>query len=164
MDLKLIRKYFSDDYTIGHLYVNGKYFCDTLENEDKLLHEKMPLKVLDRVKTAGKTAIPIGVYQINMNTISPKYKALDKYSDIEFKLPRLEKVPMFEGILIHIGNYSRDTLGCILVGKNTIKGAVMESTLTFNALYKLLRFASDANEDIWISIEYEDWEMNILKK
>lgn len=29
------------DYTIGHLYVNGKLFCDTLENTDRGLDQKM---------------------------------------------------------------------------------------------------------------------------
>jgi hypothetical protein len=163
MKLKLLRRFFADDYTIGTLYIDDKPFCDTLENQDRLLHQNMPLDVLDRHKTAGKTAIPIGTYKVNMNTVSPKYQAMGKYSDIGFKVPRLENVPVFDGILIHIGNFPKDTLGCVLVGKNTVKGAVMESTVTFNALYKLLKEAEYKGETIMLDIQYKDWEYNVPK-
>jgi len=35
MKLKLRRTYKGEAYTIGHLYINGKYFCDTLEDTDR---------------------------------------------------------------------------------------------------------------------------------
>ena len=44
MKLKLERKYFKDTYTIGNLYVNGKYFCDTLEDKDRGLDDSMSLE------------------------------------------------------------------------------------------------------------------------
>lgn len=34
MKLKLERLYLKPDYTIGKLYIDGKYFCDTLEDRD----------------------------------------------------------------------------------------------------------------------------------
>ena len=37
MKLKLIRKYKCPNYTIGHLYINDKYFCDTLEDKVRQL-------------------------------------------------------------------------------------------------------------------------------
>ena len=91
-----------------------------------------------------------------MNTISPKYnqdKYKKQYGSINGKLPRLLNVPGFEGILIHIGNYPKDTEGCLLVGKNTQKGAVMNSTETFNKLYPILKKAFDEGEEIKITID-----------
>lgn len=62
-------------------------------------------------------------------------------------------VPGFDGILIHIGNYPEDTDGCILVGRNTVVGAVMQSTETFKKLYSLLKYASDSGRGIQLHIE-----------
>ena len=51
-------------------------------------------------------------------------------------------MPAFEGVLIHIGNYPKDTEGCVLVGKNTVVGAVMESAVTFRRLMDRLKGVS----------------------
>jgi hypothetical protein len=58
-------------------------------------------------------------------------------------LPRLGGVPGFQGILIHIGNWKEDTGGCILVGKNIVKGGLLHSTRTFRLLYPRLKEAKD---------------------
>jgi hypothetical protein len=68
-------------------------------------------------------------------------------------MPRLKDVPGFEGILIHTGNTALDTLGCILVGKNTIKGKLTESKATFAKLYKQMKAAHDRGEEITIEIK-----------
>lgn len=84
----------------------------------------MPLEEINNKKIYGKTAIPTGVYVVQMGR-SPKFNRV---------LPRLLNVPGYEGILIHNGNYPKDTLGCILVGKNTVVGAVMDSKATLEKL------------------------------
>jgi hypothetical protein len=61
----------------------------------------------------------------------------------------LINVPAYDGVLIHIGNTANDTDGCILVGKNTQVGKVLESTATFKALYAKLQAAKG---DIYITI------------
>lgn len=124
-------------YTIGRLYVNGEYFCDTLEPTDRMLIDCLPAEQ-QPAKVKGRTAIPRGIYRIDLNTISPKYAKRAAYEFIGGKLPRLVNVPQFDGILIHIGNYPRDTEGCILVGTNDVPGRVSNSTATFQRLMRLL--------------------------
>ena len=156
LDIVNDRIYTCDTYTIGKLYIDGEYFCDTLEDTDRDLTQDMSISEISNVKVHGETAIPKGTYIIDMNTVSPKYsqaKYAKQYSFCDAKLPRLQNVPGFEGILIHIGNYPKDTEGCILIGKNTVKGAVMESTVTFNTFYPILRKAADEGKTIRITIQ-----------
>lgn len=139
MKITLRRIARKDKYTIGKLYLDGVYFCDTLEDKDRGLTKSMPLSEINAKKVYGETAIPVGTYAVKI-TYSPKFKK---------NLPRLYNVPGYEGILIHSGNYPKDTLGCILVGKNTVVGAVMESRATMEKL--LWRLAGQANITIVIS-------------
>ena len=140
------------DYTIGKLYINGEYFCDTLEDTDRGLDSNMPLTEIQKIKQPGITAIPTGTYTVNMNTISPKYGNKEPYKTLcGGKVPRLMNVPGYEGILIHIGNYARDTDGCILVGNNITSGMISNSKVTFEKLYEVLKKVS-ASEPITIQI------------
>lgn len=109
MKLTLKRIYFAEKYTIGKLYVDGVYFCDTLEDKYRDLSKEK--------KVMHETAIPFGTYEVIVN-LSPKFKR---------ELPRLLNVPNFDGILIHSGLYPSHTSGCILVGENKIKGALINS-------------------------------------
>ena len=103
-------------------------------------------------KVYGQTAIPFGRYRITMKVKSNKYSVKKQYKKCGGYLPRLIDVPGWEGVLIHIGNYPEDTLGCILVGYNEIKGAVVNSTKAFWGLYEQLKEADDLGEKIWITI------------
>ena len=150
MNLVLKRIYKGTNYTIGNLYINNSKFCDVLEDTDRGLSQDMPLEVIQNTKVYGKTAIPVGKYKINMNIVSPKFKDRAWAKPWSGKLPRLEDVPGYEGVLIHVGNKPEDTLGCILVGENKVKGQVVNSTATFN---KLMSILTKANEEIFITIE-----------
>ena len=112
MKLYLLRKFKGADYTIGQLFIDGEYFCDTLEDvvrDSKIKHE---------------TAIPAGTYKIDL-TFSAKFKKI---------LPILIDVPGFEGIRIHAGNDKSHTSGCLLVGENKVKGKVINSLKTMEVL------------------------------
>lgn len=155
MELKLIRKYFKDTYTIGKLYIDGLYFCDTLEDKDRNLTSTMTEQEIKKIKVKSSTAIPIGVYNITLAIKSTKYSNFTKYPYVKFcngKMPRLLNVKGFDGILIHAGNTKDDTDGCILVGKNKAVGKVLESQKTFTELYKKLKEAVDKGEKITIEI------------
>ena len=154
MELKVKRKAFEKDYTIGKLYIDGVAFCDTLEDCDRGLTQDMPLEEIKAKKVYGKTAIPTGTYEIDMNTISPKFQARSWAKPYGGKLPRLLNVPGYEGVLLHPGSYASDTSGCLLVGKNSIKGMVTESRKTFMDLMShYLLPAKVRGEKITISIE-----------
>lgn len=146
--LKRIAK--KDTYTIGKLYVDGKYVADTLEDKDKGLRQDMSLEEIKRIKVYGQTAIPTGTYKIDMNTVSPKFKDRSWAKPWKGKLPRFIDVPGYEGVLIHVGNQAQDSLGCVLVGQNKVKGRVINSTATFGKLMSVLLQDKD---NVTITIE-----------
>lgn len=141
MDLLLKRIARRSTYTIGKLYIDGVYFCDTIEDCDRGLDQSLPACVNKKRKIQGKTAIPVGRYQVVLNMQSPRFSKKKQYDFCKGYLPRLLNVPAFEGVLIHIGNTAEDSEGCILVGKNKVVGKVLESTATFHALYEKLKAA-----------------------
>lgn len=153
MELLLRRIARRDTYTIGHLYIDGKYFCDIIEDKDRGLRQDMQPSVIRATKRKGVTAIPTGRYRVTLDVRSQKFsqKKYEKnYGFCDGYLPRLINVPGFEGVLIHVGNTAKDTEGCLLVGKNTKVGKVLESRVTFVKLYEILKKAKDS---IFIRIE-----------
>ena len=129
-------------YTIGKLYINDKYFCDTLEDIDRGLTQSMTEQQIGSKKVYGETAIPTGTYRIIIS-YSNKFKK---------QMPLLLNVPGFAGIRIHSGNTEKDSLGCILVGKNKSVGKVLESRDTYSKLFSILQEANK-KETIKITIK-----------
>lgn len=143
MDILVERLWKKDTYTIGKVYVNGKYFCNSIEDKDRGLTSDMPLDEIKKKKVYGETAIPSGTYRVAY-TMSPKYKRM---------MPLVENVKGFDGIRIHSGNTAKDSLGCILLGKNTKVGMVTESRVTCNSFYKLIEEAIKKGEKITLKIK-----------
>lgn len=114
LEVRRVKK--ESDYTIGQLFVNGEYFCDTLEDE------------IRQVKVMHETAIPAGTYKVTLER-SPRFKRI---------LPLLHNVPGFTGILIHSGNTDKHTSGCILVGKST-GSTLVNSLATLEKLMAILQ-------------------------
>lgn len=102
MNIVIERIFLGDKYTIGKLYVDGVYLCDTLEQ---------PVRDIE-----FGSAVKYGTYQVNF-VWSPKFH---RY------MLRLE-VPHRCGILIHAGNSVKDTTGCILLGENKVVGRLLNS-------------------------------------
>lgn len=153
MELKLKRIALRDTYTIGKLYVDGQYFCDTCEDKVRDLNRDGDLNDIGEGKVPGKTAIPFGRYEVTVKVKSPKFSQKTAYNWCNGFLPRLLGVNHFDGILIHAGNSANDSAGCIIVGKNKVVGRVLESMDTLKKLYSVLADASNRGEKIWISIE-----------
>ena len=154
MKLTLERRYKCNGYTIGRLLVDGKYFCDTLEDADRGLTDAMTKAEIKAKKLKSITAIPTGVYYITLGVVSPKFGNDKFYQEVcKGKLPRLMGVKGFEGVLIHCGNTAKDTDGCILVGENKVKGQVIKSKETFRKLYPLLKEAWTNDRIITITVK-----------
>lgn len=103
--LSLLPDTYSDISTIGNLLIYGSFFCNTLEDTVRTGADKI-MQVSEKVP--GKTAIPAGIYPIELK-ISPKFGYC----------PFVLNVPFFSDIRIHWGNKAEHTDGCILVGRKT---------------------------------------------
>ena len=77
---------------------------------------------------AGHPCIPAGAYPLTLRW-SLRFNRL---------MPHVECVPGRAGVLIHWGNYPRDTDGCLLVGAQRGADSVLSSTVAFNRLFALL--------------------------
>lgn len=140
MKLLLKRVTKAKDFTLGELYIDGKFFCYTCEDCDRGLRQDMPLSVIQKIKIKSVTCIPCGKYKVTLDVVSPKYSN-PKYkwaAKIGAKVPRLIDVPGYIGVLIHVGNYAKDTDGCVLVGFGRTKNSVTRSTECFGKLYEIL--------------------------
>ena len=141
MKLTLKRIALRSTYTIGKLYVDDAYFCDTLEDTVRDIN-KSGKSDNGEQKIKGKTAIPYGTYEIKW-TYSPRFK---KYT------PQLMNVPSFEGIRVHAGNTSADTEGCLILGENKQVGKVLNSRATINKFYPIIKEAC-SNGKVTIEIK-----------
>lgn len=138
MKLELVRIANRPTYCIGKLYIDGVWFCDTIEDTDRGLDDSMSVDEILKKKIKGETAIPTGIYKIEI-TYSPKYKRM---------MPLLIGVKGYSGVRIHSGNTSKDTEGCLLVGRNTKVGMVTDSRNTYQRLFAKLQNAKDITIEI----------------
>ena len=156
MELKLIRKYRCSNYCIDKLYINNEYFSDALEDPDRGLTDSMSLEEIQKIKIKGNTCIPYGTYNVTLDVYSPKFGSKSYYKEVcNGKVPRLLNVKGFDGILIHVGdgpNGHKLTEGCILIGRNTIKGGLTEGKKYFQLLYNQMLEAKKRGEKIKITI------------
>lgn len=135
MNLKVVRKEFTDLTTIGELSINGVFECFTLEDKVR------DLKADGSGKIYGKTAIGKGKYEVAL-TYSDRFKQM---------MPLLLKVPFFDGIRIHPGNKNEDTHGCLLVGTTKSKDFISNSKIAYQKLFDKLKSVSKT-EKIFIEI------------
>lgn len=120
MKLLLVRDSFiscspeGDLFTEGELFINSVLFCKTIE----------PIQG-KKVKYGKGCCIAPGTYSIDFH-YSPKF---GKY------MLTLCGVRGRSGILIHSGNTSKDTTGCILVGKRGGVLPLSHSRSTLDSLF-----------------------------
>lgn len=145
MKIKVIRRWYSRRATLGELYLDGEFFCHTLEDKDRRLEQAADVGQMMARKIPGETCIPRGKYNLGI-TFSNRFQ---KYT------PELHDVPCFEYIRIHPGNTHENTEGCILVGEqgeHEGEVCVWNSRITFNHLMDKLEAALDKGEGLEIEI------------
>ena len=150
MELRLDRIFRTNEYTIGELYVDGAYLCDTLEDPVRPLPEVCPntpkgIACKCKEKVYGDTAVPAGTYEVKLS-YSNRFKRI---------MPEILNVPHFLGIRIHKGNKTADTEGCILVGTwdGMKEDWVGSSKIVFDELMTLLEEATNNKEKVTITVK-----------
>ncbi len=118
--LLLQRKWALESATIGELFVDGEFYCFTLEDVVRPIDQKIP----------GETAIPTGLYQV-VTDWSPRFKK---------NMLHVLDVPGFLGVRIHPGNTGKDTDGCILVGQTVdlASQSIGASRIAYEQLFRKL--------------------------
>ena len=116
VNLLIIRDTFTDVSTIGNLYLDGEWLCDTLENP--YLNNQRNI-----------SCIPEGQYKVRLRTA--RESATKDYLHL-----LVQDVPDRSLILFHSGNTAKDTRGCVLVGIGTEQDFVKNSRLAMDLLMK----------------------------
>lgn len=144
-----IHRYKDDgDATLGMMCIDGIPVCYTLEDEGR------------DIKIPGETCIPSGQYEIILRKHGGFHNRYASKFDYHEGMLELVGVPNFTNILIHIGNYERNTDGCILVGATGGVEAdgtlcVWQSTKAYANIYPKILAALNAGETVMLTI-YEE--------
>jgi hypothetical protein len=150
MNLELLRYSDNKESTLGLLFLNGKFFCHTLEDEYR------------EIKVRGETRIPEGTYKLGIRKadtpLTIKYR--QRYGFFKYHIEILN-VKNFTGIYIHPGNSDAHTEGCVLLGhyvnNNRLeKGRISDSTRAWQEFYELMypHLDKGGESTIWIHQYY----------
>lgn len=153
MELLSQRLWKKDTYTVSRFFIDGKRHYEILEDKDRGLKQTDSLAKIKRVKVPRETAIPTGRYEVRIDIVSPKYAAVAWYKKVcGGRMPRIMNVPGWSGVLIHPGSTALDSSGCLITGRNTIKGQLTRSRETWLAMYRKMEEAVKRGEKIYIEI------------
>jgi hypothetical protein len=139
MELKLTRTKFLKTHTVGQLYIDGDFFCFTLEDVVREIKDQP----VEKWKIKNETAIPKGRYKVTLVN-SPKFGP---------DTPSLSNVPGFSYIRIHAGNTDKHTEGCLLLGYKLNDANIIQPGTTRPAVADLKVKLKATKEEVWITIE-----------
>lgn len=152
MVLKLFRKYPKETYTIGAFNVNGVRFHESMEDKDRGLTSDMSLSEILSKKVYGQTAIPKGTYKVILS-VSEKFKKKPWAAKYGGLVPEIVGVKGFSGVRIHPLNTAEESLGCIGIGENKVKGKIINSVKCYDEfMSKYMLPAWTRKEEITIEI------------
>ena len=152
MRLELYRYSSEKDSTLGILMLvddetdKKDFLCFTLEDEKR------------EVKVYGETRIPEGTYQIKYRKEGGyNNKYTKRFPNIHRGMLHITDVPNFEYILIHCGNDTSHTHGCLLVGdvisQNISKEPFLgQSSNCYKRIYPILSDILDSQKQLSIKI------------
>lgn len=138
-----MRENFTDEYTEGKLFIDGSYVCDTIEDKDRGLDIHMPEDEILKKKVYGKTAIPVGWYNVT----------IDWSNRFGKNLIHILNVPGFDGVRTHSGNSASDSSGCVCVGARNAPGWVSESRKHYAIIHEMVENAIKKGDKVYLTIE-----------
>ncbi len=141
MELLLTRKDFTNESTIGELFIDEVHECFVIEDKDRGLTQKDSLETIKKVKVFAETCIPYGKYEIGIS-FSNRFQQ---------PMPILLGVPGWEGVRIHWGNKAKDTEGCLIVGTTKGTDFVGNSKYEYSFLLDKLKKALE-KEKVFLTI------------
>jgi len=122
--------------TFGKMFIDGRYFGETLEDTDREMEK-------GGVKVYGESAIPRGRYPVTVS-VSRRFGR---------EMPEVLDVPEFRGVRIHGGNTEHDTLGCPLLGQVRTGTGVANCKGINDRLLLTIKAALQRGEDVWLVVE-----------
>lgn len=125
-----------EGFTLGKLYLDGKFFSESCEDEDRRLEE-------GGVKVQTRTAIPRGKYKL-VNSFSHHFQKV---------LPEVLDVPGFAGVRIHGGNRAEDSQGCILVGKVRTRDGIAQCAETVQRVIRTIDEATELGVEVLLEVK-----------
>ena len=127
-DLKLIRKWFTANSTIGELYSGNTMLCYILEDVARPIG----------VKVDKQTCICEGEYIIAVNFSNRFQRQLPIiYNTLDLSVTHGKA--RWTGVRIHPGNTAADTEGCLLPGMARLVDKVAESRSAFDELLRFIQ-------------------------
>jgi len=145
MKIKVVRYAFTENSTIGKLFIDGVKKCFTLEDKVQPIGTKI----------FGETCIPLGTYKIKIRkegTIYETYLKDTRVKNIFKGSLHITDIEGYQYVLIHIGNTPKDTLGCLLVGMTIGIDRIDGSTDAYKLIYPVIYDALEKGEDVTIEI------------
>lgn len=138
----------SNEATLSRVSIDGQFECYGLEDEYRA------------VKVPGETRIPEGTYKVTLRKeggFHARYSKDRRFRDIHVGMLWVRDVPGFEYILIHVGNFEKDTEGCLLLGdtRDELRLAVYRSAEAYRRFYVRVRTAAE-RENLFITYEDND--------
>jgi hypothetical protein len=134
----------TENFTISDVYIDGVPYCKGLEDRHR------------EIKVMHETRIPEGTYKVELRTFGGHHERYRrKFPDIHKGMLWVKDVPKFKDILIHIGNTTEDTSGCLLLGTKAdfSKGILLNSTIAYKKFYSKVLSAIEAGDKVTITYE-----------
>lgn len=146
--IKRVYKGVNNDYTVGQLFIDGIYFCDTLEQTDRYLTQDMDETTITTLTTKDKTAIPLGTYNVVLTKNKLRHDRSYYVDTISVK-----DVKGFESVALIYGFSLEATNGSILVGDYQLRGKLLNVKIVYKMLKEKVRCAiNDRKESVTLTI------------
>lgn len=126
--LLLLRDTFTSTTTAGKLFLNGDYFCFTLEDA----------KRGKGVKIDGMTCIPDGTYLVDVTMSNRFQRLMPMIYNQENGYELIKDGISFKGIRLHGGNTHLNSEGCPLIASKRIHDELIQGSMEKELTAKLL--------------------------